>query len=81
VRQLETDELPLTVRKVDNPLQRSDLRILPEAAVFGCDPPFGHYGCGLNEREAGPTRDNAAEVGKMPVCMVTIFGGVLAQWR
>lgn len=78
---LNTDLLVLTVRKLNNPLQWFDLRVLPQARVFRRNPPFRRYRRTLNYRKPWPSLNDASKVGKMPCCMMAIFRGVLAKRR
>jgi len=77
---LDANLLSLRVGELDSLAERFDLRVFPEAAVFGSDTTFRDDSGRLNEGEAGAALDDATEVGMMPCSVVTIFGRVLAKW-
>jgi len=79
VCELDADFLALRVREFYDLAQRLLLRIFPETAVFGCNSSFGLYGGGLDECQTGTALDDTAQVCEVPVRLVTVFGGVLAE--
>lgn len=80
MRQLNSNLLPLTMRKVHDRLQRRDLAIFPQPRIFRRDSAFGCHGCGFNDGETWAALDDAAEVCEVPCCVVSILGGVLTHW-
>ena len=79
VRQLNADILTLAMSKLDNSLEWRDLRIFPEPGVFRGDSTFGCHSRSLYHGEAWPAHRHSTEMGKMPIRVVAILGGILAQ--
>lgn len=69
----------LAVRKVDNALERRDLRILPQARVLRGDAAAGLDGCGLDKDEARAAHGHLAQVHQVVVGQVAVVGAVLAH--
>lgn len=79
VCELDGDFLVLGVCEFDEFAERLDLRVLPDTAIFGRDAAFGLDGSRFDKGKTRSALDNAANVGEMPVGLVTVDGGVLAK--
>lgn len=81
VCELNTDQLSLGVSKFDYPSQRSDLRVFPKTRIFWSDTSFSNDSGGFHKGHSGTSRDDPAKVSKMPISMMSVFGGILAHRR
>jgi hypothetical protein len=79
--ELNSNLLPLAVRKLNDSPEWRDLAVFPQTRVFGRDAAFGEDGSGLDKSNAGAALDDAAQVGEMPVGEVAVLGRVLAERR
>ena len=70
---LDANMLALRVCKVDDALERLNLRVLPKAAVFGRDAAFGCYCCCFDEGKAWTARNDAPEVSLWIVSAWTVM--------
>jgi hypothetical protein len=77
--ELYTDLGPLSMTKLDYPLQRGDVGIGPYSVVFRRDAAFGSDGGGLDADGACPVFGEGAEVDEVEVGDVTVAGTVLAH--
>ena len=80
MRNLYADLLALTVRKLDNPLQRLDLRIFPQATVLRSNSTLGRDCSSFDHGKTRPSLDDPAQVGEMPSRLMAIFSRILAEW-
>ena len=78
---LDANLLALAMRKLNNALEWFDLRVLPQARVFGCDSALGGDRSCFYQSKPRPSLDDTTEMSKMPCCVVTIFRRVLTKWR
>ena len=59
MRELDTDFRPLRVSKVDDPLERRDLRVCPDPHVLGRNAALGNNGRSFHDDTAHATRRKA----------------------
>jgi hypothetical protein len=81
VGELNAGSRTILMHKFNNPLERRDLRIFPQAHVAGADTAFrGNSGCFDND-QACSAHCTAAQVDQVPVRGKAILAGVLAHGR
>lgn len=79
MRELDPNLLALAMCEFDDLPQRLDLAIFPKAAIFGCDSALCCDGSSFDHAQAWAAQDDAAQVRKVPWCVVAVFGTVLAE--
>lgn len=78
---LDANLLALAMRKLNNALEWIDLRVLPQARVFGCDSTLRGDGSCFYQSNPRSSLDDTPEMSKVPCCVVTIFRRILTKWR
>ncbi|KAI6754245.1 hypothetical protein HG530_012759 [Fusarium avenaceum] len=64
----------LAMNEIRDALQRHNLAVLPEPGVLWTDTATRLDGCRLNKDKTSTLKGKLAEVNKMEICQVTIFG-------
>ena len=79
MRELDANPLVLRVRKVDDVLERRDLRVGPEAGILLGDATLRCDCYGLDDGEAGFAGEDPAEVGLVPKCEMPVLCRILTE--
>jgi len=81
VAELDDDFLALAVSKLDCLPERLNLAVLPQARILGRDTALWENGSGFYAGDAWATLNDAAEMGEVPWCVMSILCRVLTQRR
>ena len=72
VRQLHAGDAALRMNEPDDPRQRLDVIVLPDAKVLRTDAALGKNGSGFGHHQPRPTHGAAAQMDEMPVVRESI---------
>src|SRR5450755_1548423 len=81
VCQLNSGNAALRADEAHDTGQRLDMRIRPEAEIFGTDAPYGGDRCRLGEDKSGATDGAASQMNEVPVVGQSVNAGVFAHGR
>src|SRR6266478_4066387 len=81
MRQLHAGDTALLVNETDDPRQRFNVPITPDAKILRTDPALGKDGRCLGKHQSSAAHCSAAEMDEMPIIGVPIAAGVLAHRR
>jgi hypothetical protein len=81
MRQLNTGNTSVLVRKTRNPSERLDVRIAPNAVILRADAAFRRYGARFHDHRSGAPDRAAPEMHEVPIRREAIHARILAHRR